>query len=97
MLGDNSDVRVSELERLYYNCNYHTTFRLSSAILKADPHHPACLPVQLALLMELEKIISVLFKLSHIPMNLLFPEFIFNLYLTAHAVSNIYHLFSIIE
>ena len=45
MLGDNSDVRVSELERLYYNCDYHTALRLSSAILKTDPHHPACLPI----------------------------------------------------
>ena len=63
MLGDNSDVRVSELERLYYNCDYHAALRLSSAILKADPHHPTCLAVHIALLVELEKI-SDLFKLS---------------------------------
>ena len=72
MLGDNSDVRVSELERLYYNCDYHAALRLSSAILKADPHHPACLPIHVALLVELEKT-SDLFKLSHSLVDL-FPE-----------------------
>ena len=54
MLGDNSDVRVSELERLYYNCDYHAALSLSSAILKTNPHHPTCLPVHIALLMDLE-------------------------------------------
>ena len=37
ILTYNSDVRVSELEWLYYNCDYHAALRLSSAILKADP------------------------------------------------------------
>ena len=72
MLSDNSDVRVSELERLYYNCDYHAALRLSTAILKADPHHPACLPIHVALLVELEKT-SDLFKLSHSLVDL-FPE-----------------------
>ena len=44
MLGDNSDVRVSELERLFYNCDYHAALKL-----EADPHHPACLPIHVAL------------------------------------------------
>ena len=37
--------------------------RLSSAILKADPQHPACLPIHVALLVELEKT-SDLFRLK---------------------------------
>ena len=49
MFGDNS-----ELERLYYYCDYHAALRLSSVILKTDPHHPACLPVHVTLLVELE-------------------------------------------
>ena len=44
MLGDNSDVRVSELERLFYNCDYHAALKL-----EADRHHPACLPIHVAL------------------------------------------------
>ena len=63
MLGDNSDVRVS----LFYNCDYHAALKL-----EADPHHPACLPIHVALLVELEKT-SDLFKLSHSLVDL-FPE-----------------------
>ena len=44
MLGDNSDVRVSELERLFYNCDYHAALKL-----EADRHHTACLPIHVAL------------------------------------------------
>ena len=36
MLGDKSDVRVSELERLFYNCDYHAALKI-----EADRHHPA--------------------------------------------------------
>ena len=36
---------------------------MSSAILKADPQHPACLPIHVALLVELEKT-SDLFRLK---------------------------------
>ena len=28
MLADKSDVRVSELERLFYNCDYHAALKL---------------------------------------------------------------------
>ena len=71
-LKDNSDVRVSELERLYYNCDHHAAINLSTDILKQDPHHPACLPIHVALLVELNKT-SDLFKLSHSLVDL-FPE-----------------------
>ena len=44
MFGDTSDVRVSELERLFYNCDYHAALKL-----EADRHHTACLPIHVAL------------------------------------------------
>ena len=62
-----------ELERLYYNCEYHTTLRLRSVILKTDPHHPACLPIYVTLLVELDNI-SDLFKLSHSLKDLFLAE-----------------------
>ena len=68
----NGDVRVAELERLYYNCDYHSALALSQDILKADPHHPACLPLHIALLVELNKT-SDLFKLAHSLVDL-YPE-----------------------
>ena len=72
LFEDNGDVKVAELERLYYNCDYHAAFSLSSDILKQDPHHPACLPVHIALLVELNKT-SDLFKLAHTLVDL-YPE-----------------------
>jgi len=71
-LKDNSDVRVWQVERLYYNCDFHQAFKLSSELLKNDPYHPTCLPVHVALLLEMEKT-SDLFKLSHNLVDL-FPE-----------------------
>ena len=41
-------------------------------IVMADPHHPACLPIHVAILVGLEKT-SDLFKLSHSLVDL-FPE-----------------------
>ena len=58
--------------RDYYNCDYHAAIKLSSDILKADPYHPTCLPLHVALLVELNKT-SDLFKLSHSLVDL-FPE-----------------------
>ena len=72
LFEDNGDVKVAELERLYYNCDYHAAFSLSSDILKQDPHPPACLPVHIALLVELNKT-SDLFKLAHTLVDL-YPE-----------------------
>ena len=46
--------------------------RQSSAILKTDRQHPACLQTHVALLVELEKT-SDLFRLSHSPVDL-FPK-----------------------
>ena len=58
----------------------HAAMRQSSAILKADPQHPACLPIHVALLVELEKT-SDLFRLSHSLVDL-FPKW----YVARYAV-----------
>ena len=65
-------MRVSELERLYYKCEYHSALKLSNDILKCDPYHPTCLPLHVALLVELRKT-SDLIKLSHNLVDM-FPE-----------------------
>ena len=72
LLENNGDVKVAGLERLYYDCDYHAAFSLSTDILKKDPHHPACLPIHIALLVELNKT-SDLFKLAHTLVDL-YPE-----------------------
>jgi len=63
-LKDNSDLLVCKVERLFYNCEYHEAFQLSSEIIKADPYHATCLPIHIALLVELKKSI-ILFQVAH--------------------------------
>ena len=58
---NNFDVRVPELD-----------MRQSSAILKTESQHLACLPIHVVLLVELKKT-SNLFRLSHSPVGL-FPK-----------------------
>ena len=36
------------MERLFYNCDYHAAFKLSSGIIKADPYHARALPIHVA-------------------------------------------------
>jgi hypothetical protein len=47
-LKDNSDLLVCKVERLFYNCDYHMLFKLSSGIIKADPYHARALPIHIA-------------------------------------------------
>merc|ERR1719234_326867 len=63
-LKDNSDLLVCKVERLYYNCDYHAAFKLSSDIIKGDPYHARCLPIHIALLVELKKT-NCLFQVAH--------------------------------
>jgi len=63
-LKDNSDLLVCKVERLYYNCDYHAAFKLSSDIIKGDPYHARCLPIHIALLVELKKT-NTLFQVAH--------------------------------
>jgi len=71
-LNDNSDVLVCKVERLFYNCDYHAAFKVSSEIIKADPYHARCLPIHIALLVELKKT-NCLFQVAHSLVDL-YPE-----------------------
>ena len=71
-LQENYDVLVCKVERLFYNCDYHSAFKLSSEIIKADPFHMRCLPIHIALLVELKKTNS-LFQVAHSLVDL-YPE-----------------------
>ncbi|XP_066594170.1 cell division cycle protein 16 homolog [Prorops nasuta] len=63
-LSENLDIKVSEAEWLYYNCDYQKCFSLTERILKKDPYHSSCLPVHIACLVELKKT-NALFYLAH--------------------------------
>eukprot|EP00090_Calanus_glacialis_P007311 TRINITY_DN15756_c0_g1_i1.p1 TRINITY_DN15756_c0_g1~~TRINITY_DN15756_c0_g1_i1.p1 ORF type:complete len:616 (-),score=231.15 TRINITY_DN15756_c0_g1_i1:943-2790(-) len=71
-LKDNSDLLVCKVERLFYNCDYHAAFKLSSNIIKSDPYHARCLPIHIALLVELKKT-NCLFQVAHSLVDL-YPE-----------------------
>ena len=70
-LKDNSDLLVCKVERLFYNCDYPTAFKLSSSIIKANPYQARCLPIHIALLVELKK--TQLFQVAHSLVDL-YPE-----------------------
>ena len=85
-LRENADVRVGEAERLYYSCEYQAAVELSTEILRTDPTHPACLPVHIALLVELDRA-TELFRLAHQLVDL-YPEWAVAWY----AVGSYYYL-----
>jgi len=63
-LHENLDVATCLAERQYYNCQYHSSFAITEKILKTDPYHSACLPLHVALLVELKNK-SKLFYFAH--------------------------------
>ena len=71
-LKENNDVQVSLAERHFYNCDYRAAHEITCAVLKSDPWHAKCLPVHVALLVELKESNS-LFKLAHSLVDL-YPE-----------------------
>ncbi|CAG5124550.1 unnamed protein product [Candidula unifasciata] len=54
-LCDNMDVVVSKAERHLYNCNFRTAYKITSRILDMDPYNRQCLPIHIAVLVELKK------------------------------------------
>jgi len=60
----NSDVRISMAERLYYNCDHLSAFSITSQIMLEDPLHHRCIPLHVALLVDLKKT-NALFSLAH--------------------------------
>jgi len=71
-LRDNPDLQVCLVERMFYNCDYHSAYKLSSSVIKLDPYHAGCLPIHIALLVELKKT-NCLFQLAHSLVDL-YPE-----------------------
>ncbi|XP_076812407.1 cell division cycle protein 16 homolog [Clavelina lepadiformis] len=63
-LHENLDVATSLAERHYYNCEFRTSYKITEGILKSDPYHPSCLPLHVALLVELKET-NKLFYLAH--------------------------------
>ena len=63
-LNDNSDIVTSMAERHFYNCNYESSFKLTSAVMAFDPYHENCLSIHISCLVELKKS-SELFRLAH--------------------------------
>ncbi|XP_067949328.1 cell division cycle protein 16 homolog [Watersipora subatra] len=63
-LSDNLDVVVSLAERLYYNCYFRDAFKITAKVLEKEPFHLRCLPLHIALLVELHKP-NELFYLAH--------------------------------
>jgi len=60
----NNDIRVSMAERLYYNCDHVTAFEITSDIMRDDPLHHKCVPLHIALLVDMKET-NELFQLAH--------------------------------
>lgn len=55
---DSLDLKVSQAEILYYNCDYQNCVALTESILKKDPYHDGCLPIHISCLVELKQTTS---------------------------------------
>jgi len=71
-LKDNLDIQVCLAERHFYNCDYRAAYQITCRVIKADPWHASCLPVHIALMVEL-KVSNSLFQLAHSLVDL-YPE-----------------------
>ncbi|KAL3846820.1 hypothetical protein ACJMK2_017774 [Sinanodonta woodiana] len=63
-LSGNLDLIVSLAERHYYNCDFRECFNITSRVLEKDPYNSLCLPLHIAVLVELKKS-NALFYLAH--------------------------------
>jgi len=63
-LDVNLDVIVSLAERHYYNCDIKEASRIIETVVKTDPFHSSCLPLQIAVMVETGKS-NDLFQLAH--------------------------------
>lgn len=64
ILSTNLDVEVNLAERHYYNCDFRECYNITHGVLKKDPYNSLCLPLHIAVLVELKKS-NELFYLSH--------------------------------
>lgn len=63
-LHENLEIAAALAERHYYNCEFKSSYKITSGILKCDPYHPQCLPLHIVLLVVFKKS-NELFYLSH--------------------------------
>ncbi|XP_071085034.1 cell division cycle protein 16 homolog [Haliotis cracherodii] len=63
-LNDNLDMVVNLSERHYYNCDFRECFSITSVVLCKDPYNSKCLPLHIAVLVELKKA-NALFYIAH--------------------------------
>ncbi|CAL4061020.1 unnamed protein product, partial [Meganyctiphanes norvegica] len=71
-LQTNTDFMTAHAEKLYYNCDFATCYRITQKVLKKDPYHTECLPVHISCLVELKQS-NTLFLLAHKLVDL-YPE-----------------------
>ncbi|XP_013411443.1 cell division cycle protein 16 homolog [Lingula anatina] len=63
-LHDNLDIVVNTAERHYYNCDFRECHKVTSMVLAKDPYNSRCLPLHIAVLVELHQS-NNLFYLAH--------------------------------
>ncbi|XP_060070640.1 cell division cycle protein 16 homolog [Ylistrum balloti] len=63
-LKENLDVVVNLAERHYYNCEFRDCYKITSMVLSKDPYNSQCLPLHIAVLVELKNL-KELFYLAH--------------------------------
>lgn len=85
-LENNVDLLTNKAEKLFYNCDYRRCHDLINEILERDPYCPEALEVQIACLMELNKV-SQLYILAHKLIDT-YPEHVLSWY----AVGCYYYL-----
>ncbi|CAL1530230.1 unnamed protein product [Lymnaea stagnalis] len=63
-LKNNLDVIVSTAEQHLYNCDFRAAYKITSKVLSKDPYNSHCLPIHIAILVELKNS-NALFYLAH--------------------------------
>ena len=63
-LSENLDVVISTAERHLYNCDFRSAHEVTSKVLAKDPYNNQCLPIHIAVLVELKES-NALFYMAH--------------------------------
>ncbi|XP_035828816.1 cell division cycle protein 16 homolog isoform X3 [Aplysia californica] len=63
-LSENLDVIVSSAEQHLYNCDFRAAYNITSKVLSKDPYNSQCLPIHIAVLVELKNS-NALFYIAH--------------------------------
>nr|KAI8751246.1 putative cell division cycle protein 16 [Biomphalaria glabrata] len=63
-LSNSLDLVVSTAEQHLYNCDFRAAYKITSKVLSKDPYNSQCLPIHIAVLVELKNS-NALFYLAH--------------------------------